>query len=170
MGTHPRAVGGLVVVAEDSQLLQRAHRYLRERENEAFEIFWYRSCSGEPLPSFFRLLPHHLPVNQWTRRTRRREFSGSDLVFRVLLTHHLPGCFRAKREQLKKIEGLLPESQGQNLAVTGIYLPSSLNSGLSKVVQEALADPRAQSPSIRTYHWADQFGETALILRILGDI
>ena len=37
--------------------------------------------------------------------------------------------FRAKREQLKSFSGLAPESQGQNLALTVLYLPYSLDSG-----------------------------------------
>ena len=38
--------------------------------------------------------------------------------------------FRAKRDQLKIFKRLLPESRGQNLAVTVLYVPSSLGSGL----------------------------------------
>jgi len=38
--------------------------------------------------------------------------------------------FRAKREQLKRFKGLLPESQGQNPALTVLYVLSSLDSGL----------------------------------------
>jgi len=36
---------------------------------------------------------------------------------------------RAKREQLKWFRGLLPESQGQDLASTVLYVPYSLKSG-----------------------------------------
>jgi len=36
---------------------------------------------------------------------------------------------RAKREQPEQFEGVLLESQGQNLALTVLYVPSSLNSG-----------------------------------------
>ena len=44
----------------------------------------------------------------------------------------LPGNrFRAKREQLLRVEGLLPEGQGQILALTVLYVPSSLDSGPS---------------------------------------
>ena len=40
--------------------------------------------------------------------------------------------FRAKREQLERFyEGLVPESQGQNLALTVLYVPCSLDSGLA---------------------------------------
>ena len=43
--------------------------------------------------------------------------------------------FRAKREQLKRFQGLLTESQGKNLALTVVYVPygvpPSLASGLS---------------------------------------
>ena len=37
--------------------------------------------------------------------------------------------FRAKRGKLKMFEGLLPESQRQNLAVSAIYVPYSLDGG-----------------------------------------
>ena len=39
------------------------------------------------------------------------------------------GRFRAKRGQLNRVKGLLPESQGHNLALTGLYVPYSLDSG-----------------------------------------
>ena len=41
------------------------------------------------------------------------------------------GRFRAKREQLKCLYGRLPVSQGQNLALTVLYVPYSLYSGSS---------------------------------------
>ena len=37
--------------------------------------------------------------------------------------------FRARREELKRFKGLLPESQGQNLALTVLYVPYLLDSG-----------------------------------------
>ena len=39
--------------------------------------------------------------------------------------------FRAKRERLERFHGLLPESQGQNLASTVSYMPLSLDRGWS---------------------------------------
>jgi hypothetical protein len=39
--------------------------------------------------------------------------------------------FRAKRTQLKPFEGLSPEIQGHNLAVTVLHVPFSLDSGSS---------------------------------------
>jgi hypothetical protein len=36
--------------------------------------------------------------------------------------------FPAKKEQLKLLQGLLPEIQGQNLALTVLYVPYSLES------------------------------------------
>ena len=36
---------------------------------------------------------------------------------------------RAKRAQLHRFQGLLPESQGHNLALTVLYVPYSLISG-----------------------------------------
>ena len=44
--------------------------------------------------------------------------------------------FRAKREHLQGVEGLLPESQGQNLAVTVLDVPRSLDSGAAGRVHE----------------------------------
>ena len=66
---------------------------------------------------------------------------------------------RAKREQLKTF---LPESQGQNLAVTVLYVPCSLDSGLVRVGQGGLdrlvcfhaANGKSQtSPKRREYHF-----------------
>ena len=36
-----------------------------------------------------------------------------------------PDHFRAKREHLDMFQGLLPESHGQNLALTVLYVPES---------------------------------------------
>ena len=41
-----------------------------------------------------------------------------------------PRIDRAKRERLKIFQGLSPESQGQNLVVTVLYVPYSLVIGL----------------------------------------
>jgi hypothetical protein len=40
------------------------------------------------------------------------------------------GRFRARRGQLKRVERRLPESQGQNLAWTVLYVPYTLDSGM----------------------------------------
>jgi len=45
--------------------------------------------------------------------------------------------FLAKREQLEICQGLIPESQGQTLALTVVYVPCSLHS--------ASPNPAAQS-------------------------
>ena len=47
----------------------------------------------------------------------------------VSLTSSDPYRFRAKREQLRHISGLLPDSQGQNLALTVLYVTNWLDSG-----------------------------------------
>ena len=39
------------------------------------------------------------------------------------------GSFRAKREHLERFHGLSPERHGQNLALTALYVPYSLDSG-----------------------------------------
>jgi len=48
--------------------------------------------------------------------------------------------FRAKRELLETCEGLFPGSQGRNLAVTVLYVPSSLDSGLALPHPDSLSD------------------------------
>ena len=40
-----------------------------------------------------------------------------------------PDHFQAKRERLEWLKGLLPKSQGQNLALTVLNVPYSLDSG-----------------------------------------
>ena len=40
-------------------------------------------------------------------------------------------------ERTKRVEGLVPESQGQNLALTVLYVPYSLDSGSAKHVSNA---------------------------------
>ena len=41
-------------------------------------------------------------------------------------------CVQAKRKHIQRFQGILPESQDQNLAVTVLYAPSSLDSGLRR--------------------------------------
>ena len=66
----------------------------------------------------------------------RQSRPDSGLGLQVKDRHSLPTSaiegenrFRAKIEQLKKVEGLLSENQGQNPVVTALDVPSSLNSG-----------------------------------------
>ena len=59
------------------------------------------------------------------------------------------GRFRAKREQLKRCQGLLSESQGQNLVVTVLYVPYSRSSSKHARTQAAL------SASIKSVHKTD---------------
>ena len=42
--------------------------------------------------------------------------------------------FQAKKEQLERVHGLLPASQGQNLVLTVLHVPYSLDSGLPRRV------------------------------------
>ena len=46
-----------------------------------------------------------------------------------MITMQVTDRFRAKREYLKTQQVLLPESRGQNMAVTVLHVPHSLNSG-----------------------------------------
>ena len=48
------------------------------------------------------------------------------------LNPRFPVRFRAKREQLKRCQGLHPESQGQNLALTALCVPYSLDGSCSE--------------------------------------
>lgn len=41
-------------------------------------------------------------------------------------------CFPAKREQLEMFQGLVPESRGQNLVLTVLHVPYSLDVGQKK--------------------------------------
>ena len=56
-------------------------------------------------------------------------FSGSLTSTFLQETYAFISRFRAKREQLKRVQGLLPERSGQNLALTVLYVPYSLDSG-----------------------------------------
>ena len=53
---------------------------------------------------------------------------------------HLLGRVRAKKEQNKRFEGLSPESQGQNLALTALEVPHSLDSGPEMNAAVAIVD------------------------------
>jgi len=69
--------------------------------------------------------PVHLIVTMITRiRTSRLSIKNS-------LSQWRRTCRQASRveEQLETFEALLPQSQGQNLALTVLYVPSSLDSG-----------------------------------------
>ena len=55
---------------------------------------------------------------------------------------------RARREQLKRFLGLLPESQGQNLAVTVLYVPHSLDSGRGETVEFRTSESAIDMPPI----------------------
>ena len=50
-----------------------------------------------------------------------------------LLNGHQGVRFRAKKTQLGRVEGFSPESQGQNLALTVMYVPCSLESGVQRI-------------------------------------
>ena len=47
----------------------------------------------------------------------------------AICSRNLMHRVRAKRDNLKRCSGLLPESQGQNLALIGLYVPGLLGSG-----------------------------------------
>jgi len=55
---------------------------------------------------------------------------------------------RARREQLERFEGLLPQSQGQHLAVTVLHVPFSTHSG--RGIQTRMARGRSTEASRRS--------------------
>jgi len=67
--------------------------------------------------------------------------------------------FRAKSEQLQRFKGLLPEGHGQNLALTVLYVPYSLESGRKEdgACQEVLVstDPASSSLSLASLELSD---------------
>ena len=69
----------------------------------------------------------------------------------MFLMSEVPSYFRsrAKREQLDRYQGLLPESQGKNLAVTFLYVPCSLDSGrvenTGSILFSITLEPRVES-------------------------
>ena len=53
-----------------------------------------------------------------------------DHIYTYLYVRDADGRVRAKREHLQIFHGFLPESQGQNLALTVLYVPYSLDRGI----------------------------------------
>ena len=47
-------------------------------------------------------------------------------------------CFRARREQLDRVKGLESECHGHNMALTVLYVPHSLNSGVSVRIKNCI--------------------------------
>jgi hypothetical protein len=60
------------------------------------------------------------------------------------------GHFRAEKEQIKRGLSLSPVSQGQNLALTVLYVPYSLDSGTQELV-ECSARGKSKGPSVQEY-------------------
>ena len=86
---------------------------------------------------FGRVLPDWLQLAQ-AGLVRRRKHAYTKCMsltyepaWEPLLQRRRGGRGRAKREQLKRFSGLLPESQGQNLAVAAFHVPDSLDCGAS---------------------------------------
>ena len=65
--------------------------------------------------------------------------------------------FRAKREQLERVSGLLPENQGRNLAVTVLCVPGLLDSGCGACWQRLIKSRRVFIKNTRLVHLSDQF-------------
>ena len=70
----------------------------------------------------------HFSVSPSGQRSLHRHATDSPSSPRVLSGFHMAFRFRYFRGQLKRSWGLLPESQGHNLALTILFAPCSLDS------------------------------------------
>jgi len=66
-----------------------------------------------------------------------------ELEGRALHFTAIPARFRAKREQLKWVSGPLPHSQGQDMAVSVLYVPHSLSTAATHTMFPACWAPVA---------------------------
>jgi len=82
---------------------------------------------------------------------------------RIQVTSPADGC-RAKKEQLRRIEGLPPESQGQNLALTVLHVPYLLDSGRPAPLFERTWKSSLKPPSLLD---STQVRSSALLLSSL---
>ena len=83
----------------------------------------------------------------------------------IYLYLHLYLFDRAKREQLETCKVLLPESQGQHLAWTVLFVPSSLDSESSESTDvrahERPNPPKPKSGPLGSVIWVGEFGAPA---------
>jgi len=111
----------------------------RKRHSSVYRLSW--SCTLH-VPFVLHKVDEFVPRNQQINLRIASGLLGG--------MRRPPGdLFCAKREQLKRLQGLLPESQGQNLALTVLYVPSSLHNGLP--VYDADADERASGVDSQTF-------------------
>ena len=86
---------------------------------EGDTTFLYRDCVVKGVPNccvfHFRVQASYAPI--WAHARQSRLDSG------------LLAVFRMRRKKLKRFQGLLPESQGHNLASTVLNVPQSFDSG-----------------------------------------
>jgi len=71
---------------------------------------------------------------------------------KLILPRHAPPRFREKREHLKTYQGLLPESQRQNLALTVLYVSHPLDSGPAPWVHTSHSGGENPTPLIVPRH------------------
>ena len=71
---------------------------------------------------------------------------------------------RAKREQLNKFQGLSPESRGQNLALTVLYVPSCGTCSPRVKVKDALQSRRVSSSPSRPFLLSFRGGSSFFLL------
>jgi len=74
---------------------------------------------------------HRLCVSLNSRLESNKE--EEELTHACKVDAAVPGAVsrvRAKREHLGRLKGLSPESQGQNMALTVLFVPNSLDSGV----------------------------------------
>jgi len=99
-----------------------------------------RQARGCPRPRAFQPAVRIAQVVSEGSQTNR---TGYELGLPYESTSSSCRC-RTKRGQLKRLQGRLPESQRQNLALTGLYVPNSLDSATTGCYSRQQARP-AQS-------------------------
>ena len=85
--------------------------------------YFTEMCSGSEAGSYLRLI-HFVYHSTLGLIIIKKKDQG-----RLAWGREVEEGFVAKRDPLKIFSGLLPESQGQNLALTVYYVPYSLESG-----------------------------------------
>jgi hypothetical protein len=82
-----------------------------------------KGASGAPSPPLSHLFPSEIfkKLSIWQVPLPRMTLDGND---ERQATHH--NRFREKKEQLQGLQGFLPESQGQDLALAALYVTLSI--------------------------------------------
>ena len=83
-------------------------------QHPAHYILHPTPCTLHPIPCTLHSTPYTLHTSPCTLHPAHHTHGPRQ------------GRFRGKRERLKLLQGILPHSQGQNLALTVLYVPYSL--------------------------------------------